>query len=54
MLMPVIRFKPVGVDGTGGFADIVVPTMGGNFVPELKALKAQLSPQVAYLTVLLD
>jgi len=31
--MPVIRFKPVGVDGTGGFADIVVPTMGGSVIP---------------------
>ena len=28
-----IRFKPVSVDGTGGFADIVVPTTGGNVVP---------------------
>jgi len=32
--MPVIRFKSVSIDGTGGFADIVVPTMGGNFVKE--------------------
>jgi len=29
----VIRLKPVGIDGTGGFADIVVPTTGGNVVP---------------------
>jgi len=28
-----IWLKPVGVDGTGGCADIVVPTTGGKVVP---------------------
>jgi len=32
-LMAVIKHQPVGVDGTGGCAEIVVPTTGGNVVP---------------------
>ena len=31
--MAVIKFQPVSVDGTGGCAEIVVPTTGGNVVP---------------------
>jgi len=32
-LMALIWLKPVGVEGTGGCAVIVVPTIGGNVVP---------------------